>query len=164
MAVAGRSGPPQRLSPLPALIPCIKGMRLRAPCSHPQSCLASASQGGLLVAGGAESGESKSIESPTMGRKVRPDGRNPEPDGRTGEGKDWVWRRGGEGPLPAPQHPHSSHFQSLLFLPPPIAGTLSSDPPPHPPNPISSLFSPPQSPSNYSRPLCPKGAGCSKQV
>lgn len=72
MAVAGRSGLPSegRLLFQP-LIPCIKGMRLRAPAAN-SLILTSLRQG---VAGdGRGPGQ---VRASTVGRKVRPDGKTP---------------------------------------------------------------------------------------
>lgn len=74
-----------------------------------------------------------------MGRKVRPDGKSPGPDGKAGGARTGFGKGMGRclcQPPNTPTSPPSSPFYFCL----PIPGTLSSDPPPHPPTPSLHFF------------------------
>lgn len=117
MAAAGRPGLPRRPPPLPALIPWIKGTRLSAPAApSPEQ----PPTGLRAMAGGAGSGESKH-------RGEEGEARWPVPGARwkSRRGKDCAWRRDGEGPLSAPQHPPSPLSSPFYFCPQPPCASPS---------------------------------------
>lgn len=158
MADAGGSGPPRRRSPLPALILCIKGMRLRAPLQPPLN--PDQPPAGRGAAGGGGRGGARLGESKHDGEEGEARWQAPGARWKSRRGEGWNWRRDGEGPLSAPHHPPSPCSPFYFCHPDPlhllIQGTLSSDSPPFL-QPHRFTFSP-HPPSNTGGPCAQRAA------